>query len=182
MSSEKFHETHAEFIQTGKNLLVYLREFREKKLTEGDKTESLEQVESDIGNALKALKEQKYEVAVVAPMKAGKSIFLNAIIGADVLASESAACTICRTDVRHIDEGTKPKLLEYQQGQRYPTVVCEGSASEIQKEFLKRTRQIRDEKKSKIPKRFELEHPIEAIRRLPSLSGFTLTDTPGPNE
>ncbi len=117
-------------------------------------------------------------------MKAGKSTFLNAIIGADVLASESAACTICRTDVRHIPQGSTPRLLEYKQGQRQPTIVAEGDATEIQKKFLERTRQIRSDENptEKIPDRFELSHPIEAIGNLSSLSGFTLIDTPGPNE
>jgi hypothetical protein len=32
------------------------------------------------------------------------------------------------------------------------------------------------------PKKFELWHPIEAVQDLPALSGFTLIDTPGPNE
>ncbi|MDD1475032.1 dynamin family protein, partial [Dolichospermum sp. ST_sed4] len=30
--------------------------------------------------------------------------------------------------------------------------------------------------------KFELHHPIEAITELPSLAGFTLVDTPGPND
>jgi len=184
MLSQQFQKTHAEIAKVGENLLLYLRKFRQEMLTEGDDTQGLENVESDIIKALKALKDQKYEVAVVAPMKAGKSTFLNAIIGADVLASESAACTICRTDVQHIPQGSTPRLLEYKQDQQNPSVVCEGSATEIQEKFLERTRQIRDSNRpnEKIPDRFELMHPIEAIGSLPSLSGFTLIDTPGPNE
>jgi GTPase Era involved in 16S rRNA processing len=184
MLSQQFQKTYAEIADIGANLLLYLQEFRQKRLTEGDDTQSLKNVEIDIDKALKALKEQKYEVAVVAPMKAGKSTFLNAIIGADVLASESAACTICRTDVCHIPQGTTPRLLEYKQGQRQPTVIAEGDATEIQSKFLERTRQIRSDENpnEKIPDRFELYHPIEAIGNLPSLSGFTLIDTPGPNE
>ena len=184
MMSQQFQKAHAEIAKVGENLLRYLEEFRQARLTEGDNTQSLENVKSDIIKAIKALEEQKYEVAVVAPMKAGKSTFLNAIIGADVLASESAACTICRTDVRHISQETTPRLLEYKQDQRKPSVVGEGSATEIQKKFQERTRQIRDRElpNEKIPDRFELMYPIEAIGSLPSLSGFTLIDTPGPNE
>lgn len=184
MISQQFQEAHSELAKIGESLLIYLREFRQERLTEGDDTESLGNVEDDIVRALKALKEQKYEVAVVAPMKAGKSTFLNAIIGADILASESAACTICRTDVQHIQQSLTPRLLEYKQGQKQPSVVGEGNATEIQEKFLERTRQIRDSHRpnEKIPDRFELMHPIEAIGSLPSLSGFTLIDTPGPNE
>ncbi|MBD2579906.1 dynamin family protein [Oscillatoria sp. FACHB-1406] len=184
MLSQHFQQAHAEIVTVGENLLQFLKEFRQQRLTEGDDTQSLENVESDIVKAIKALKAQKYEVAVVAPMKAGKSTFLNAIIGADVLASESAACTICRTDVQHISQGSTPSLLEYKQDRTHPSVVSEGNATEIQEKFLERTRQIRDRKRpdERIPERFKLKHPIEAIGDLPSLSGFTLIDTPGPNE
>jgi len=132
------------------------------------------------------LKEQKYQVAVIAAMKAGKSTFLNAVIGADVLASETAACTICRTDVKHIPSNQNPRLLEYREGKTQPVVLIEGKAEEIQQEiqnqFLKRTRQIRETGNPDNTIRFEIEHPIEAIASLSSLSGFTLVDTPGPNE
>ncbi|MEP0855893.1 dynamin family protein [Trichocoleus sp. DQ-U1] len=125
---------------------------------------------------------QKYQVAVIAAMKAGKSTFLNAVIGADVLASESAACTICRTDVLHIDAGQIPRLLEYQEGKRQPIVIAEGDAGEIQQKFLLRTREIREKGNPDDTTRFEIEYPIQAISALSSLSGFTLVDTPGPNE
>jgi GTPase Era involved in 16S rRNA processing len=128
------------------------------------------------------LQDQKYQVAVIAAMKAGKSTFLNSIIGADVLASETAACTICRTDVRHIQPGKTPKLLEYREGQRKPVILVEGDAGEIQQKFLLRTREIRETGNPDRTTRFEIEHPIEAISHLSSLTGFTLVDTPGPNE
>jgi ribosome biogenesis GTPase A len=132
------------------------------------------------------LKEQKYQVAVIAAMKAGKSTFLNAIISADILASETAACTICRTDVKHIPVNQNPRLLEYQEGKTKPIILVEGKAEEIQQgiqnKFLKRTREIRETGNPDNTTRFEIEHPIEAISFLSSLSGFTLVDTPGPNE
>ncbi|MDZ8086791.1 MAG: dynamin family protein [Nostoc sp. DedQUE12b] len=142
----------------------------------------MQNVEDEINKALHALKEQKYQVAVIAAMKAGKSTFLNAVIGADVLASETAACTICRTDVRHIPSGQIPRLLEYRDGKRRPLVITEGEAGEIQQKFLMRTREIREKGNPDKTIRFEIEHSIEAISRLSSLAGFTLVDTPGPNE
>ncbi|MEG4330761.1 dynamin family protein [Microcoleus sp. AT9_A2] len=128
------------------------------------------------------MQDQKYQVAVIAAMKAGKSTFLNSIIGADVLASETAACTICRTDVRHIKPGETPKLLEYREGERKPVILVKGDAGEIQQKFLQRTREIREQGNPDNTTRFEIEHPIEAISQLSSLTGFTLVDTPGPNE
>jgi GTPase Era involved in 16S rRNA processing len=186
MSSDLFQKTHSSINQIGIQLLQYLHEIRQARISEGDEKKSLQSIEDDINKALTALKEQKYQVAVIAAMKAGKSTFLNAIIGADVLASETAACTICRTDVKHIPINQNPRLLEYQEGKIKPIILVEGKAEEIQQEiqnkFLKRTREIRETGNPDNTTRFEIEHPIEAISSLSSLSGFTLVDTPGPNE
>jgi GTPase Era involved in 16S rRNA processing len=182
MSSEQFQAAHDSIYNLGKRLSQYLQEIRQARLSQGDDGKGLQSVEDDINRALTALKEQKYQVAVIAAMKAGKSTFLNAIIGADVLASETAACTICRTDVRHIPNIQDARLLEYREGQKQPFEIAKGDAGEIQQKFLLRTRKIREEGNPDNTVRFEIEHPIEAINSLSSLSGFTLVDTPGPNE
>jgi GTPase Era involved in 16S rRNA processing len=182
MSEQEFQETYNRIRDTGEQLLKYLKELRAGRFKEGDSTQGLQSVEDNLTKALKALAEQKYQVAVIAAMKAGKSTFLNAIIGADVLASESEACTVCRTDIRPIDVGQTPRLLEYQAGKREPIVLIEGEASKIRQRFLERTHEIRAKNNQDNTTRFELEHPIEAISTMPSLAGFTLVDTPGPNE
>ncbi|MEG3911369.1 dynamin family protein [Microcoleus sp. w2-18bC1] len=182
MSSQEFQAAYTSIYSTGTFLLQYLKEFRDGLRIQGDESQGLQSIEDEINKALKALQDQKYQVAVIAAMKAGKSTFLNSIIGADVLASETAACTICRTDVRHIKPGEIPKLLEYREGQRKPVILVEGDAGEIQQKFLQRTREIREQGNPDNTTRFEIEHPIEAISQLSSLTGFTLVDTPGPNE
>ncbi|RAM48322.1 MAG: dynamin family protein [Hapalosiphonaceae cyanobacterium JJU2] len=182
MSSKQFQAAHSNICSLGTQLLKYLQEIRQGRLSEGDDTKGLQSVENDITTALTALKEQKYQVAVIAAMKAGKSTFLNSVIGVDVLASETAACTICRTDVLHIPADQVPRLLEYRAGERKPVVIAEGNEEEIQQKFLVRTRKIRETGNSDNTIRFEIEHPIEAISGLSSLAGFTLVDTPGPNE
>ncbi|MDB9310240.1 dynamin family protein [Aphanizomenon sp. CS-733/32] len=131
---------------------------------------------------LLALVKQKYQVAVIAAMNAGKSTFLNALIGADVLATNVEACTVFRTDIRPINAEQTPRLLEYREDQELPEIIATGDAEEIRQRFLDRTYQIRDNQNLDNTTSFELEHPIDAIRNLPSLSGFTLVDTPGPNE
>ncbi|GAB1541187.1 dynamin family protein [Scytonema sp. NUACC21] len=182
MISQKFQATYDRINDTGNRLLQYLQELRAGRLKEGDSTQGLQSIEDNITKALKALTKQKYQVAVIAAMNAGKSTFLNAIIGADVLASEADACTVCRTDIRPIEAGQTPRLLEYRQGQRQPVVVAEGEVAELRQKFLKRTHEIRATANQDNTTRFELEHPIEAIGKLSSLAGFTLVDTPGPNE
>lgn len=89
-ASQEFQETHNKLSDTGNRLLNYLKQLRKQRLKDGDSTQRLQSVEDDITRALKALNEQKFQVAVIAAMKAGKSTFLNALIGADVLASDSA--------------------------------------------------------------------------------------------
>ncbi|MEG4997613.1 dynamin family protein [Microcoleus sp. B4-D4] len=182
MSSQEFQAAYTSIDSTGTFLLKYLKEFRDGLRIQGEESQGLQSIEDEINKALKALQDQKYQVAVIAAMKAGKSTFLNSIIGADVLASETAACTICRTDVRHIKPGETPKLLEYREGERKPVILVEGDAGEIQQKFLLRTREIREKGNPDNTTRFEIEHPIEAISELSSLTGFTLVDTPGPNE
>ncbi|MBE9117160.1 dynamin family protein [Lusitaniella coriacea LEGE 07157] len=182
MSSQQFQETYESIYTTGIKLLQYLQEMRAGQLSEGNNAQSLQTIEAEITTALKALQEQKYQVAVIAAMKAGKSTFLNALIGADVLASETEACTVCRTDIYPLPPDGVPKLLEYRQGQRKPLVVAQGSAAAIQKQFLQRTHDIRTTANKEGTLRFQLEHPIEAIHDYSSLKGLTLVDTPGPNE
>lgn len=173
MSSQQFQATYERIYNTGTGLLQYLRELRAGQLSEGNDTKGLQSVEDDIAKALNALKEQKYQVGVIAAMKAGKSTFLNSLIGADVLASERESCTVCRTDIRPIAAEQTPRLLEYREeyreGQTEPVPLAQGEAGVIQKKFLERTREIRDPGNPNPDKtiRFELEHPIEAISKLP---------------
>ncbi|MEQ9358201.1 dynamin family protein [Coleofasciculus chthonoplastes] len=182
MSSEQFQATYESIHSTGTRLLQYLREIEEGRRSEGNNSEGLHSIEDELNKALEALQAQKYQVAVIAAMKAGKSTFLNAMIGADILASESEACTVCRTDVRLLEAGQVPNLLEYRQGQRKPILIAKGDSGKIRQDFLNRTREIRENNNSDNTTRFELWHPIEAISKYSSLAGFTLVDTPGPNE
>lgn len=182
MSSEQFQATYESIYSTGRRLLQYLREIEEGRRSEGNESEGLHSIEDELNKALEALQAQKYQVAVIAAMKAGKSTFLNAMIGADILASESEACTVCRTDVRLLEAGQVPRLLEYRQGQRQPIPISQGDTVKIRQDFLHRTHQIRENNNSDNTTRFELRHSIEAISKYSSLAGFTLVDTPGPNE
>ncbi|RCJ32278.1 hypothetical protein [Nostoc sp. ATCC 53789] len=81
MSSKQFQDTHSNICNLGTRLLKYLQEIRQSRLSEGDDTKGLQSVENDITTALTALKQQKYQVAVIAAMKAGKSTFLNSVRG-----------------------------------------------------------------------------------------------------
>jgi GTPase SAR1 family protein len=182
MSSQEFQAAYSSIYNTATRLLQYLTEFRNGLHTQGDDSKGLQSIENEINKVLNALQDQKYQVAVVASMSAGKSSFLNAVIGADVLASENAACTVCRTEVRHIKVGETPRLLEYRETQRKPVVIAEGDRGQIRQEFLNRNREIQKNGNVEQTIRFELYHHIEAISQLSAISGFTLVDTAGPNQ
>ncbi|MEW5856372.1 MAG: dynamin family protein [Cyanobacteriota bacterium] len=182
MSSEQFQAAHDSIYITGRLLLQSLQEIRATREGEEDDTKALQRIENDITKALYALKEQKYQVAVIAPLNAGKNTFLNALMGADILPSEAEASTVCRTDIRHIDSGQVHRFLEYREGNRQPVAIASGDAVEIAQKFLERIHDIQNHHNPDNTIRFEIEHPIEAISSLSSLSGFTLTDLPVENE
>lgn len=183
MSSEQFQSTYESINRTGTRLLQYLKEMEEGRRSQGNNSDGLHSIEDELNKALEALQAQKYQVAVIAAMKAGKSTFLNAMIGADILASESEACTVCRTDIRLLEPGQVPRLLEYRQGKRQAVPISEGDSGKIRQDFLERTHQIRENNNSDNAVRFELWHPIESVSKYSSfLAGFSLVDTPGPNE
>ncbi|MBD1891053.1 dynamin family protein [Coleofasciculus sp. FACHB-SPT9] len=182
MSSEQFQAAHDSIYITGRLLLQSLQEIRATREGEEDDTKALQRIENDITKALYALKEQKYQVAVIAPLNAGKNTFLNALIGADILPSEAEAITVCRTDIRHIDSGQVHRFLEYREGHWQPVAIASGDAVEIAQKFLEHTQSIRNQHNPARTIRFEIEHPIEAISTLSSLAGFTLSDLSVENE
>jgi hypothetical protein len=178
MSLEKFRAAYADVYGFTVEVRKYLTEAK-KRL--GDEGKNLDNINAQIKKIQERLKNQNYQVAVIAPMKAGKSTFLNAVIGADILAHESDSCTVCETYVRHIDSGKPPRLIESQGSKRQP-IIFEGDDSEIKQHFLSRTREIRASGNSDNSFRFEIEHPIEAVGSMDLLKNFTLIDTPGPDE
>ena len=178
MSLAKFRAAYADVYGFTVEVRKYLTETK-KRL--GDEGKNLDNINAQIKKIQGRLKNQNYQVAVIAPMKAGKSTFLNAVIGADILAHESDSCTVCETHVRHIDSDKTPRLIESQGSKRQP-IIFEGNDAEIKQHFLSRTREIRASGNSDNSFRFEIEHPIEAVGSMDLLKNFTLIDTPGPDE
>lgn len=182
MMHPEFQVAYSRLNSLGDNLATYLAELTAGLEQQGDSTAGLDDIAKNISSSLKHLQNHTYEVAVIAAMKAGKSTFLNAMIGTDILASESASCTVCRTNIRHIPNAADSELLEYREGSSHPISLAKGNAQSIQTAFLHRTREIRERNNPDQTVNFELRHPIAAIQDLSFLSGLVLIDTPGPNE
>lgn len=62
-------------------------------------------------------------LAVIGPMKAGKSTLINAIVGAEVLPSRSGAMTTMPTLITHVD-GCKEPVLKFPKPQPFNTTIA----------------------------------------------------------
>jgi len=68
-----------------------------------------------IENEITKVKNLELRMAIAAPMKAGKSTIINAIVGQDILPSRNAAMTTLPTEIVFAKDVTEPKLkLRYQ--------------------------------------------------------------------
>jgi hypothetical protein len=68
-----------------------------------------------IENEITKVKNLELRMAIVAPMKAGKSTIINAIVGQDILPSRTQAMTTLPTEIVFSKEVTEPKLrLRYE--------------------------------------------------------------------
>ena len=77
-----------------------------KEYPDQDSTQKLGKIKSE-------LKSQQYKIAVVANMSAGKSTFINALFGADILPTSTKATTDCATYIfskEGIRNRFKPRL------------------------------------------------------------------------
>ena len=60
---------------------------------------------------LEKVKTLELRMAIVAPMKAGKSMILNAVAGQDLLPSRTDAMTVLPTEIVFSDDVNQPKLM-----------------------------------------------------------------------
>ncbi len=89
---------------------------RAKDILSGERTgdnsgEKYGVFQKEIKNAVQNVKQLELRMAVVAPMKAGKSTIVNAIVGQDLLPSRNAAMTTLPTEIIFKDEIQEPVLI-----------------------------------------------------------------------
>ncbi|MEB3342138.1 hypothetical protein [Okeania sp.] len=75
MYSQDFQTIAERINDTGNKLLQYLQELEAGISRSGEYNQELQKIGNNIKEALNALQEERYQVAVVAAMKAGKSTF-----------------------------------------------------------------------------------------------------------
>jgi hypothetical protein len=129
------------------------------------------------------LKNNKYTVAVIAAMKAGKSTLFNAVLGEDILPNETNACTVAITEIKYSKENSY-KIDKYYINGDVET-ICGDNREELQKDFLNDIRVSRKNGNVDLIEKYYIEHSFEALKDKKYndvVENFTLIDTPGPNE
>jgi hypothetical protein len=143
-----------------------------KEYPDQDSTQKLGKIKSE-------LKSQQYKIAVVANMSAGKSTFINALFGADILPTSTKATTDCATYI-FSKEGIQKRAVVYFSDEKETIEIKENLADEI-KQYAKKDEDCEDYKYKNVEK-IELYYPFKYIKADANDElEIIFIDTPGPN-
>ncbi|HRZ84431.1 MAG TPA: dynamin family protein, partial [Candidatus Hydrogenedentes bacterium] len=123
--------------------------------------------DADLDSRFQECVDPDFEVSVIATMKAGKSTFLNAMIGRDLLPEDVEPCTATVTRVRDTDG------LSAFQGRR----LC--SDSDCYSEWQEVSRGVLEEWNKDDIRQIEIEGDVPSI--VSKCTRLVVVDTPGPN-
>ncbi len=175
--SQSLQQERYEFIR--KTLGSMLEEFSELlalELQHNPKHHLLRDLENKVQLARRKWQQQRFQVAVLALVKSGKSTLINALMGEEYLPATNTPETARIVRIRHRTDAGPGALLEK------GTVKAAGA--EAIRTYLK---SLNDEARQKDQAPLEDEVVLEA--QLQALTGralgdhhFELLDTPGPNE
>ena len=128
------------------------------------------------------LKKQTYNIAIVANMSAGKSTFINALFGKEILPSSTGATTDCATYIYSSKEdNTEKKAIVHFKDGRPPRHLSQCELDEL-KHYAKKDEDA-TEKKYRNVEKIELHHPFKYIPKEERKDDLKISfvDTPGPN-
>lgn len=136
-------------------------------------------VDSAIKRTKSKLKNQEYKIAVVANMSAGKSTFINALFGEEVLPAFNHATTDCATFI-YSKPNIEKRAIIYFSDKKEKVEIKENLNVEI-KEYAQKDEECEDDKYKNVEK-IELFYPFINLQTSPSEDfSITFIDTPGPN-
>lgn len=120
--------------------------------------------------------DREFVIAITGAMKSGKSTFINALLGSDIMPNENQACTLTTTDILHAAHDQRVlKVFGPDDSE-----ILEGE--NLSKIFLEDVRKSRLDPANR-GFTYQVKHPIKAVEDLPTKSrSFVLIDTPGINE
>lgn len=174
----------------------FLSKFKEKKMTQITTKELEKQInelqeyvtkypskdiQASIEQVRNELENQNYNIAIVANMSAGKSTFINALFGEEILPSSNAATTDCATHIHSSKNSNAEKKAIITFKDNTQKELDQDKLSEL-KEYAKKDENT-TEKKYKNVERIELYYPFKHIPdeyQNDDLKIF-FVDTPGPN-
>lgn len=132
-----------------------------------------------LGEVKERLNNQEYKIAVVANMSAGKSTFINALFGKEVLPAFNHATTDSATYIYSKPNIEKKAEIFFSNGKKSITVV-QDLEKEI-KQYAQKDEDCKDDKYKNV-ERIELYYPFENLQTSSSEDfSITFIDTPGPN-
>lgn len=135
--------------------------------------------EQELNKILFDLKNQKYKIAVVANMSAGKSTFINALFGKYVLPAYNSSTTDCATFIYSKKDISKKAVITFSDN-RPKIEIVENLEQEI-KQYAQKDEDCKDDKYKNVEK-IELYYPFKNIRTdLNDELEIIFIDTPGPN-
>mgnify|MGYP001770768576 CR=1 FL=1 len=137
-----------------------------------DRENRLKELDTKIDN-------QEYKIAVVANMSAGKSTFINALFGKNVLPSFEHATTDCATYI-YSKPNIDKKAKIYFNDNKKTIEVIENLEDEIT-QYAQKDEDCKDDKYKNVEK-IELYYPFKNLQTSSSEDfSITFVDTPGPN-
>lgn len=157
-----------ELLRITQNLLKRTRELQ------GFKSE-----EAEFEKVIKALKKPSYKIAVVANMSAGKSTFLNALLGCEILPTANAATTDCATEIYHCHKRDIKAEVYFADDKEMVVLKGKNEIQDIQ-EYAKKDEDCKDDKYKNVEK-IKLYHPFAYVKNDNEEYEVVFIDTPGPN-
>jgi predicted GTPase len=149
------------------NLEKYFSKYKKQ-----DAIKKLEEIKEKLNN-------QEYKIAVVANMSAGKSTFINALFGKEVLPAFNHATTDSATYIYSKPNIEKKAEIFFSDGKKSITVT-QDLEKEI-KQYAQKDEDCKDDKYKNV-ERIELYYPFQNLQTSSSEDfSITFIDTPGPN-
>lgn len=131
---------------------------------------------SRIDNIIDKKRNPQFVISILGSMKSGKSTFVNALIGNDLMPSENEACTLTTTEIVHKKCDDIEIIKEYVSGNKEK--IQGDNLSKAFHEDVKLSRKSKDKGKFK----YKVNHTIKTVSELNSKIDFSIVDTPGYNE
>jgi len=149
--------------------------------TYNDNTENVIDITNDLQNIHQLINSQEFSIAVIANMSSGKSTFINALFGDDVLPAFTEATTDCVTYIYSDDDDSNNQAVIHFEDEKQPCTIALENVKKELKHYAKKDSPTIDDKYKKVNK-IELDWDFVNINTsTDSKIKVTFIDTPGPN-